>query len=105
MQFLGHGLLGVVSGQNIRYSLVGARQIILNIDVITDLEEDDGGSHNEGDREEHPVTDEFLLVRQLASIKAVHNSGAAGLDALVKADVVGRATARVGESAHEPIHF
>jgi hypothetical protein len=105
MQFLSHGLLGVVSRENISYGLVRAREIILDIDMITDLEEDDGGSNNERDSEENPVADEFLLVRQLARIKVVDNSRAAGLNALVKADIVGRATTRVGESAHEPIHF
>lgn len=95
----------MIGGKNISYGLVRALQIILNINVIPDLEEDDWGSDNKRGAEENPVADKFLLVRELARIKIVHDSRAAGLDTLVEPDVVGGATTRVGESAHEPIHI
>lgn len=71
--------------------------------MVLDLHEDERGGDDEGDAEEHPVGDELLLVGQVAGVEVVDDGGTDGLDALVETDVVGRATAGVGEGAHEPV--
>lgn len=71
--------------------------------MVLDLEEDNRGGAETGEGEENPVGDEFAFVGELVRVEGPHDGRAGGLDTLVKTDVVGGATARVGESAHEPI--
>lgn len=99
---LGPHLLGVISGKDIGNSLISTRKILVNIHVIANLKEDDGGSEDEGYAEQDPVADKLPFEGEFAGVQVVHDGRTARLDALVETDVVGGATARVGEGAHEP---
>ena len=99
---LGPHLLRVISRKDISNSLISTRKILLDINVIANLQEDDWGSDEEGYGEQGPVADKLPFEGELAGVKVVHDGRAAGLDALVETDIVGGATARVGEGAHEP---
>ena len=71
--------------------------------MILNLQEDDRGGEDEGGTEEGEVADILGLEGELASIEIVDESSTDGLDTLVEADKVGRATTRVGKRTHEPV--
>lgn len=89
-------LLRMSGRENISNCLVSALKILLDGNMILDLEENNRGSKDKSGSEEGPVGDELSLERQLASIEIIDYSGTNGLDALVKSNVVGRATTGVG---------
>jgi hypothetical protein len=96
-------LLGVARGEDVLDGLVRALEILLDGDVVLDPSQNERGGDHEGGREEDPVADELLLVGEVAGVEVVDHGGTDGLDALVETDEVGRAAARVRQSAHEPV--
>ena len=95
----------MVRGQHVREGLVRASQILLDSDVVLDLVENDWGGDEQGEDEQAPVTSELGEEGDLLAIERPHDGCTGRLDALVEADVIGRATARVGERTHEPGRF
>jgi hypothetical protein len=83
-------------GKNVGHGLVSALEIVLDSNVVSDLEEDDGSSEDKRDSEEDPVADELLLEGELPSVEVVHHGGPARLYTLIEADIVCRAATRVG---------
>ena len=92
----------MVRRKHVCEGLIGASQILLDGDVDLDIIEDDRGSDEQGEGEQSPVAGILSEEGDLLAIERPHDGGTGRLDALVEADVVGRATARVGESTHEP---
>lgn len=94
--------LRMINRQHIRNSPIRPLKIITHINMIPNLKENDRRRQNKRRTQQRPVTNKFLFVGEFPRVEVIHDRRAAGLDSLVEADVVCRASARVGECAHEP---
>ena len=105
MDFLGLVALGAdvrTHRRDILDGLVGELEILLQIGVVLDLHEDDGGGDEQRAEQEAPIGAELVHVRHAEGVDARRDGRARGLDALVKAGEVGELARVVGQAAHEP---
>lgn len=91
-----------LADKDILNRLVGELKVLLEVDVISNLEEDDGRTDDEGGSKDTPGGDEEGVVLGLETIETPVYGGTCTLDTLVESSQVGSLAARVGEGTEVP---
>jgi hypothetical protein len=92
-------------GSDFRDSLVGESDILLNGYRVLDLPENDRKGNNQTTRKQSPVASKHCHVGDLGVIQTPRDGSSSGLDTLVEASKVGKLSAVVGQSTHEPVVY
>lgn len=90
------------NSDNVLMLFIRELEIILDIDVLLDLEEDDGRGNQEATHQKAPAGCKLCHEGCLLGVHAPHACCSCGLESFVESGKVGEFSSVVGERAHEP---